>query len=61
MYGGDMERPVLQRLLADVDAGRVDTIVVYEVDWLTRSRADFTRIVERLEARSVIRLGDPGV
>ena len=52
LSGGDMERPALQRLLADVDAGRVDTIVVYKIDRLTRSLADFARIVERLEARS---------
>lgn len=47
--GGNMDRPALQRLLADVDAGRVDVIVVYKVDRLTRSLADFARIVEILD------------
>jgi site-specific DNA recombinase len=48
--GATMERPALQRLLQDVDRGLVDTIVVYKIDRLTRSLADFARIVERLEA-----------
>jgi site-specific DNA recombinase len=47
--GGTMERPALRRLMADVDAGRIDTIVVYKVDRLTRSLADFAKIVERLD------------
>jgi site-specific DNA recombinase len=51
--GGTMDRPALTRLLADVEAGRLDTIVVYKVDRLTRSLADFARIVERLEAAGV--------
>jgi len=51
--GGNMDRPALQRLLADVDAGLVDTIVVYKIDRLTRALSDFARIVERLdEARA---------
>lgn len=49
--GGTIERPALQRLLRDVDAGLIDTIVVYKIDRLTRSLADFARIVERLEAK----------
>ena len=49
--GATMERPALQRLLADITAGRVDTIVVYKVDRLTRSLADFAKIVEILDAR----------
>ena len=49
--GGTLERPALQRLLAEVDAGRVDMIVVYKIDRLTRSLADFARLVERLEAK----------
>lgn len=48
--GGNMVRPALERLLADVDAGRVDIVVVYKVDRLTRSLADFAKIVERLDA-----------
>ena len=39
--GGTLERPGLQRLLADIDAGRIDMIVVYKIDRLTRSLADF--------------------
>lgn len=51
--GGNTERPALQHLLADIDAGHVDVVVVYKVDRLTRSLADFARIVERFEAKSV--------
>ena len=50
--GATMDRPALQRLLADVKAGRVDTIVVYKIDRLTRSLADFAKIVEILDATS---------
>lgn len=48
--GGTLERPGLQRLLADIDAGRVEMVVVYKIDRLTRSLADFAKLVERLEA-----------
>lgn len=51
--GGNMDRPALVRLLADVDAGHINVIVVYKIDRLTRSLADFARIVERLDARNV--------
>src|SRR5580704_10372434 len=51
--GGNLLRPALKRLLADVDANKVDTIVVYKVDRLTRSLADFAKIVEALDARGV--------
>ena len=44
--GGNLERPGLQRLLRDVEAGRIDVIVVYKVDRLSRSLGDFARIVE---------------
>jgi len=47
--GGNMARPALQQLLADVTADKVDVIVVYKVDRLTRSLADFARIVEALD------------
>src|ERR1700740_1131420 len=47
-----MERPALQQLLADIAAGRVDTVVVYKIDRLTRSRAHFSQIVEILDQRS---------
>jgi len=50
--GGTLERPALQLLLADIDAGRVDMVVVYKIDRLTRSLADFAKLVERLEARN---------
>jgi site-specific DNA recombinase len=49
--GGSMERPALKRLLADIEAGKVDVIVVYKVDRLTRALADFAKIVEVLDAR----------
>jgi DNA invertase Pin-like site-specific DNA recombinase len=48
-----MERPALRQLLQDIDAGKIDTVVVYKVDRLTRSLADFAKIVERLDARQV--------
>src|ERR1700719_5178377 len=48
--GGNIERPALQRLLADIQAGRIDTVVVYKVDPLTRSLADFARLVELFDA-----------
>jgi site-specific DNA recombinase len=48
--GGSMDRPGLAHLLADVKAGKVDVIVVYKVDRLTRSLADFAKIVEVLDA-----------
>src|SRR5467141_1059469 len=51
--GGNMERPALQRLLADIQGGRIDIIVVYKVDRLTRSLADFARLVEIFDARGV--------
>jgi DNA invertase Pin-like site-specific DNA recombinase len=47
--GGSLDRPALAKLLAEVDAGRVDIVVVYKVDRLTRSLADFAKIVERLD------------
>jgi DNA invertase Pin-like site-specific DNA recombinase len=49
--GATIDRPALQRLLADIAAGRVDTIVVYKIDRLTRSLADIAKIVEILDAR----------
>jgi site-specific DNA recombinase len=51
--GGNLTRPALKRLLADVEANKVDTIVVYKVDRLTRSLAGFAKIVEALDARGV--------
>src|ERR1700751_3090228 len=49
--GATMARPALRRLLADLTAGRVDTVVVYKIDRLTRSLADFAKIVEILDAK----------
>jgi site-specific DNA recombinase len=48
--GGSMKRPALERLLADVKGGLIDVIVVYKIDRLTRSLADFSRIVDVLDA-----------
>ncbi|MBD3337274.1 MAG: recombinase family protein, partial [Candidatus Eisenbacteria bacterium] len=47
--GGTMDRPALKRLLADVEAGKVDCAVVYKVDRLSRSLLDFARIIEVLD------------
>src|SRR6185437_12077588 len=49
--GGNIQRPALQRLLDDIEAQRIDIVVVYKVDRLTRSLADFAKIVERFDAR----------
>jgi len=51
--GGNMERPALRQLMADVAAGRIDVIVVYKVDRLTRSLMDFAKIVEVFDAHGV--------
>ena len=53
LSGGTLERPALQRLLADIEAGRVDTVVVYKVDRLTRSLADFAKIVDAFDVSGV--------
>ena len=50
LSGGTMERPALQRLLTDIKAGKVQIVVVYKVDRLTRSLADFAKIVDVLDA-----------
>ena len=44
--GGNMDRPGLQKLMADIEAGRVDVVVVYKIDRLSRSLADFAKMVE---------------
>src|SRR5437763_397644 len=51
--GGNLERPAAQRLLTDIRAGRIDIVVVYKVDRLTRSLADFARLVELFDAQGV--------
>ena len=53
LSGGTLERPALKRLLEDVSAGKVDVIVVYKVDRLTRSLSDFARIVDTLDKHQV--------
>jgi site-specific DNA recombinase len=50
--GGNLDRTSLQQLLEDIDAGRIDMVVVYKIDRLTRSLADFAKLVERLETAS---------
>jgi site-specific DNA recombinase len=51
--GGNLERPALKRLMADIRAGKIQTVVVYKVDRLTRSLIDFARLIELFEARGV--------
>ena len=60
--GGSMERPALQRLIGDVRANQLDIIVVYKVDRLTRSLADFAKLVDLFRrGQRVVHLGDPGL
>ncbi len=49
--GGNLERPALQQLLAEIREGKVDVVVVYKIDRLTRSLADFAKIVEIFDAK----------
>src|SRR6478736_6825643 len=51
--GGTLERPALQRLLADIRGSKVDVVVVYKIDRLTRSLLDFAKIVEVFDAHGV--------
>ena len=51
--GGSMERPALQKLLADIEEARIDVVGVYKVDRLTRSLADFARIVQIFDGGGV--------
>ena len=53
LSGGTMERPALQRLLADINQGLIDVVVVYKVDRLTRSLTDFAKMVDVFDARGV--------
>ena len=52
LSGGTMERPALKRLLEDIQAGKVQIVVVYKVDRLTRSLADFAKIVDIFDAHN---------
>lgn len=51
--GGNVERPALKQLLADIDAGLIDLVLVYKVDRLSRSLADFVRLVERFDQKDI--------
>lgn len=51
--GGNMERPALRRLMTDIEAGKIDVIVIYKIDRLTRSLADFSKMVEVFERQGV--------
>jgi len=51
--GGTLDRPALQRLLRDIEAGKVDTVVCYKIDRLSRSLVDFTKLVEILDSHSI--------
>jgi site-specific DNA recombinase len=51
--GGTLNRPALQRLMADIQAGRIDRVVIYKVDRLTRSLADFAKLVEAFDTHGV--------
>ena len=51
--GATMERPAFQRLLSDVSAGKIDVVVVYKVDRLTRSLSDFAKIVDIFDKHAV--------
>lgn len=51
--GGNLDRPALQQLLIDIKAGQVDVVVVYKIDRLTRSLADFAKLVEAFDAQSI--------
>ena len=49
--GGTLERPALTALLADVECGLIDMILVYKIDMLTRSLSDFAKLIDCLEAK----------
>jgi DNA invertase Pin-like site-specific DNA recombinase len=51
--GGNLDRPALKKLLRDIEAGQIDVVVVYKIDRLTRSLADFAKLVETFDARSI--------
>src|SRR3978361_1835534 len=51
--GGNLERPALKNLLRDIDAGRIDVVVVYKIDRLTRSLADFAKLVEAFDKKTI--------
>ena len=53
LSGGTLERPALQRLMQDIEAGRIDIVVVYKVDRLSRSLLDFAKLVEAFDRTNV--------
>ena len=59
--GGNLDRPALQKLLKDIEAGQVDVVVVYKIDRLTRSLADFAKLVEIFDASRLVRRRHPAV
>ena len=62
LSGASLDRPALQKLLADVRAGKITIVVVYKVDRLTRSLADFAKLVELFDQHGgVVRVDHPGV
>ncbi|MFM7778933.1 MAG: recombinase family protein, partial [Alphaproteobacteria bacterium] len=50
--GGTLERPALKRMIADIEGGLIDVVVVYKIDRLSRSLIDFTKLVEVFDAHS---------
>jgi site-specific DNA recombinase len=50
---GNLERPALKRLLREIESGRIDVVVVYKIDRLTRSLADFAKLAETFDAKSI--------
>jgi site-specific DNA recombinase len=52
--GGNMERPAIKRLFTDIEKGLIDVVVVYKIDRLSRSIADFVRMMEFFEKHSVV-------
>ena len=51
--GGNLDRPALKRLMADIESGKINVVVVYKIDRLTRSLLDFTKLVEQFDRRNV--------
>ena len=51
--GGNLDRPALQKLLHDIDGGLIDVVVVYKIDRLTRSLADFAKLVEAFDKKTI--------
>nr|NIV33565.1 recombinase family protein [Anaerolineae bacterium] len=53
LSGASLERPALRRLLGDIEAGRVDIVVVYKVDRLTRSLTDFAKLIDLFDQHTI--------